>query len=212
MTHSDALSTLRKLWQHDPRLRELIEVIAARFKQQTVQDAREYIDLKNATLEQLEKLAKRHGKALTCPVCGRHRGVYKRRIYKTPAVSLLALVELWEESGRQGWIDRTRLVKRIFEKEPKIGKDLMMRDGDFSKLRWYGLIEQMGAEKGGKCKRGSSFWRPTQKGVDFVRGRVSVPSHTFSSGSLCHGFTDTLVTFSEVYKVRFEHAEVGVEK
>ena len=56
----------------------------------------------------------------------------------------------------------------------------MTKSRTHSKLRWWGLVEKKKltrAEQKELGKKDAGLWRPTQKGFDFVAGKISVPSH-----------------------------------
>lgn len=86
------------------------------------------------------------GHFVECPCCQtRHNQVYKRRIYKSIVKALRSLAD-----------------KK---------KDITACSvGDFSKLRYWGLIEYQGSE---------GSWKVTNDGWSFLDGLLAVPRYVF---------------------------------
>lgn len=103
-----------------------------------------------------------------CPCCRQYTKVYKRRLGSHMARWLIWLVQTWKlratESDPNPWIDI---------------KDSPVRGGDYAKTEKWGLIEHKPQEAGDSERRHSALWRPTPAGVDFVYGRIRVPSHVY---------------------------------
>lgn len=95
-----------------------------------------------------------------CPACGQRFQVYWRTINAGMAVSAIKLYRLHCETPWR-WVHLPTEVGRISAEE--------------SKLRWWGLVESSDnlREDGGKA----SQWRMTQKGVEWVCGRIAVPCY-----------------------------------
>jgi hypothetical protein len=96
-----------------------------------------------------------------CPCCRRLVRVYKRKLNGGMAVALCRLVVLYQE--RQEAVH----VRELFDPSSKL---------DFSQLRFWGLAVTLPKEEGQHGRR-SGYWEPTTKGIDFVYGRASAPSH-----------------------------------
>ncbi len=86
------------------------------------------------------------GHFVECPCCKtRHNQIYKRRIYKS-------------------------IIKALKSMADK-NKDITACSvGDFSKLRYWGLIENQGSE---------GSWKITNDGWSFLDGLISVPEYLF---------------------------------
>ena len=94
-----------------------------------------------------------------CPCCEQYARMYKRKLNSNMVAFLIDLVRLSERAG-WAWISYTscRFTGR-----------------DYNYLQHWGLaITQRENEKD---KSHSGLWQPTQLGVDFVYGKVSVDSH-----------------------------------
>lgn len=92
----------------------------------------------------------------TCPVCGQHAELYRRRIHPTMARQLITA---YRAAGTEPFHAPTVLGDTA--------------GGDFAKLALWGLI----AERDGRRRDGGHHgrWRITKDGVAFLEGRARVP-------------------------------------
>lgn len=98
-----------------------------------------------------------------CPACTRYGQIYDRKIYKTMCRVLIRL-----------WILRKFEVTDINE-FCKAQRDFKAGAyGDFSKFKYWGIVEQMAGEREDGSKRIGKY-RITTHGSDFVRNVVAVP-------------------------------------
>jgi len=97
-----------------------------------------------------------------CPCCGRFTKIYERKINATMGKCLCWLVVTQQSSG-VGWVD-----------VPNVGPRWLVRSNQLPTLKWWGLVERRPTTE--RTQKHSGLWRPTQKGVDFAFGRISVPS------------------------------------
>lgn len=136
---------------------------------------------------------------VTCPTCGQYAKRYRRPIHYDMARWLRWVVHRWERSST--WVD----VK---------GCDV--RGGDYAKLQHWRLVEAKTAaplppttaKRRAKSERSAGLWRPTLQGVEFVYGRLAVPSHVFLYDNHVLGFAPTYVSFEEALAVRFDPSAV----
>ena len=99
-----------------------------------------------------------------CPCCRQNVFLYERQIYKTIAEQLIALYRL--NQVKPGFYH----IGKIKVPDKPIG-------GDFAKMRYWGLIE--GEKNDDPEKRSSGNWRITQRGIDFVERRITIPQICF---------------------------------
>jgi len=96
-----------------------------------------------------------------CPCCGQLVKVYPRQVYKTIAKRLIKLYHLHLPFNWDSYFHLNQIGT------PKNG------GGDFTKLRYWGLIEQRpGLED--PDKKNDGHWRITQIGRDFVEGKKTI--------------------------------------
>ena len=105
---------------------------------------------------------------IECPCCGRYVRVHKRKMNSSMTRALIWLVLYWAK--HQDWVD-----------VPTVAPSWLLRTKQLSICEWWGLIERMDKDPDDTARKHSGYWRPTQRGVDFVYGRVSIPSHVFHS-------------------------------
>jgi hypothetical protein len=100
-------------------------------------------------------------KGAPCPCCGQFAKIYYRRINFS---MLKALGNLYKAARRGHTRDG-------FEHLPPIDPS----HGEAARLAYWGLIEE---EPGFRLDGGrKGWWRPTDKGMDFLRGGLWVPSY-----------------------------------
>lgn len=96
-----------------------------------------------------------------CPTCGRWAQVYRRQIYGTVAAQLIKMYRL---GGAQEYIHTRNLVG-----------SRATGVGDFSKGKYWGLIEE--APVTSDNKNHSGMWRLTPEGVAFVLRQSTIPRY-----------------------------------
>lgn len=121
------------------------------FADTTIRDARTYINT------QLDK-----GKAAKCPACTQTVKVYPRKIYASMSRSLIDLYKLDKVSSDYYHISQ------IDASRTKAG------GGDFAKLKYWGLVEEMKHDPSNTKKRTSGMWKITNMGKSFVENRMRV--------------------------------------
>lgn len=111
-----------------------------------------------------ETMDKAKQKGTECPCCGQFVKVYRRTINSTMARQLITAHGMHAE----GWFHT---------------RDVVLADsagaGDFSKLECWGLIYRQPHVQGEEGKRTSGMWKITDKGRDFIAGRVTVPQYAY---------------------------------
>jgi hypothetical protein len=129
------------------------------------------------------------GDGALCPCCGQHAKVYKRKLNTEMAVWLIWLAKQF--TIQPDWVDV---------------KETRLRGGDYGKLVHWGLAVQCTNEN--PKKRTSGLWKPTELGLQFARGAISVPSHVYLYNNEVKGFSDTSTTIREALGNRFNYSEL----
>lgn len=150
--------------------------------QKTVKEARE--DL----MQKVED-----GEQVTCPVCDQNCKMYKRKLNVMQAVFICWLVRRWIENGGE-WIN----VPKEYPKN--IG-------GEYGKLVHWKLAELKPNDED-PSKKTSGLWRPTQKGIDFVAERITVPKHIFLYNNELHSVSEEQTTIRESLGEKFDYEEL----
>lgn len=118
-----------------------------------------------------------------CPCCGLYNKVYRRKLNSGMAYFLIKLCRMVKDED--GWV------------VVKWGRTVT---GDYSKLRYWGIIEQ----KKGK----SNTWRVTPKGSLFVLGCLDVPRYAFIFDSQCLGFSKEQTSIHDALGDKFDYTEL----
>jgi hypothetical protein len=121
-------------------------------------------------------LAVNQDEGVQCPCCNQTLKVYKRTIYSTTASWLQLLVAASCEGEDFVFVDV---------------KDIDARGGDYAKLRHWGLVRPS------PTGSNSGWWKPTEAGVEFVKGSLEVPRDAFIVNNTLVGFSEVYVTMSE---------------
>ena len=115
---------------------------------QTIQEAKDF-------------LKANYEKGVECPCCKQHVQLYKRKFNSTMARMLIRLFVLSKEKNIA-----FHHVKDIARGISDTGTN------DFSKLVYWGLIQEQGKEAGDKAHHTSGYWRITDKGRDFIAHKL----------------------------------------
>lgn len=138
---------------------------------------------------------------VACPCCGQYCKVYQRTLNSAMARFLIWLVLEYEhrwtdDHGGHLWIsvnDGPLIQNR------KGG-------GDFAKLRYWGLIEQMANDD--DTKRTSGYWRPTSIGIAFAHDRITVPKQVKLYLNDPIGFSEERVSIRDALGTKFDYQEL----
>jgi len=152
----------------------------------------------NTSLEAAKAFVKeKRDLGVDCPCCGQLCKVYKRTIYAGMAKFLIWLVQEYQRRQQAQllgglWID-------ILEGPPQ-------RGGDFAKMAHWDLIEQRANND--DTKRTSRFWRPTQKGIDFVHARIRIPKRMFIFNNKVVGYSQAFFDIRDALGKKFDYKEL----
>jgi hypothetical protein len=123
-----------------------------------------------------------------CPCCTQHVKVYKRRVNKGMAQSL---VDMYRAAGREWQHIPTTVGGRSREE---------------GKLRYWGLIEESDEPRDDGGHAG--WWRVTPDGEEFLQGRVSIPMYARVFDGRCLGFIGDPVSISDALGAPFDLREL----
>lgn len=134
-----------------------------------------------------------------CPVCTQYVKKYKRALTSSMAYALILINKNYEKNPSSEWLHVENYFKTL-DIPPAIR-------GDFSKLKYWGLLEYK-AEKREDSSYRNGFYRITQLGRDFVRGLVNVASHIYLYNNKFYGFCEDEISIKEALKNRFNYEEL----
>ncbi|RLC78979.1 MAG: hypothetical protein DRJ03_24360, partial [Chloroflexi bacterium] len=118
-------------------------------------------------------------KGVKCPCCDQYCKIYKQKLYTTMAKFLVELVAAVEDVSDSTWID--------VRHDPRFLR--VTRNGNYAYLLHWGLVEQQ--PNLDSAKRTSGMWRPTAKGISFVKGLIDVPTHVHIFDNKIRGWATT---------------------
>ena len=141
------------------------------------------------TLEQGKNwLRARLDQGETCPLCHQHAKMYRRKINAGMAHSLIHIHRI---APTGGWVHVHAIGARSREE---------------GKLVYWGLAEEQTSVglHGGRA----GYWRLTDKGRDFVKGKIKVPKYAKVYNGQCYGLEGDLVGIKESLGTKFNYDEL----
>jgi len=130
----------------------------------------------------------------TCPLCGQYAKVYRRKLNSTMAVML---VKLYKHHKANSFAEFYHISE--FLGSGNTG-------GDFSKLRYWNLVEPH--ENEDESKKTSGMWKLTWKGRMFAEGACGIPSHVDLYNGELLGFSGDPVYIYECFNKHFNYSEL----
>jgi hypothetical protein len=123
-----------------------------------------------ATLSEVWQHIRQHAEdGLDCPACGRRVRIYRRNLNWEMA---FVAIRLYRYHLEHPW-DYSHV--RDFTMSGQYAETFKNYNwlGDYSKLKWWGLIEEAPPAEGKSGKTG--LWRITQLGIEWVTGKIKMP-------------------------------------
>jgi hypothetical protein len=147
----------------------------------------------SATLGEARKLVEENlDEGIECPCCTQFARRYNRKLVSGMARSL---IDLYKQSS--GWGEFVHVTKI---------RGASQGGGSFSLLRYWGLISE--AEKTTTETRTSGMWSITDRGKDFVKNQIRVPSYCVIFDGTVEGFTGDMIGIKEALNNKFDYAEL----
>lgn len=139
-----------------------------------------------------------------CPCCNQVAKVYRRKLNRAMAYSLICLYRLSGEADEAGFID----VPRALAKHNLVS---VLRSREYQKLRYWGLVEAKGEKRddGGKVGK----YRITETGRLFVIGNLALPRHVLLyNGAVLEIDRTEKITIREALGDKFNYDELMASK
>ena len=128
---------------------------------------------------------------VVCPCCGQLAKLYRRKIYAAPARALISLYH-------------KNIVSPDYYHITALDVDL--GGSDFSKLKYWGLIEK--APNDDPEKHSSGLWMITPKGEGYVRDHISVPKYCYVFNNEAFGFSEEKQGIRDALGEKFDYNEL----
>ncbi len=135
-------------------------------------------------------------KGVKCPCCGQLAKLYKRKVDKTMAKTLIWMVRSQQETGQE-WYEFAELP----ESQHKKG------GGNYAQLRYWRLLEKGKNQSTLLPDSHSGIWRPTQRGIDFAHNLLVIDKYALVYNNKCLGFEGEQVGISECLPEYFDFWE-----
>lgn len=131
------------------------------------------------------------GDAQCCPTCGQFAKLYRRRIHKTVALSLMRLYKM---RGAEHYVHVKKFMGDV------------SGTGDIAKAAYWGLIEPM--KNHAAHKRTSGMWMLTKMGVEFVRGEIAIRKFALIYNSRCIDLVGPMIYLKDCIGADFDYQEL----
>lgn len=128
------------------------------------------------------------GEGGRCPCCGRWGKVYRRPLNARMAA---AMIWLSQNGGLTDWV-------HLPTKAPR----WITRSYQTANLRWWGLLERKPNDPEVSDTSTSGLWRLTQKGIDWINGRTTVPKFLWTYDDAVVREDEPLITVQECLTIR----------
>ena len=130
----------------------------------------------------------------TCPCCKQYVKLYKRKI---TGVTAAGLVILYRRNMRIGWNDYVCIPDLLTEKKYT----------DVTKLFYWDLIEPLIGKREEGSKR-VGYWRLTQKGREFVEGKIAIDKNVFVYNNKVYRRSEEKATIKDCLGLKFDYEEL----
>ena len=148
--------------------------------------------------EAKEHLRENWEKGTDCPCCGQFVKLYKRKLNSSMAYVLILMMNRENRFDEDGWVHVEKYLKSM--------KTAVSLRGDYAKLRYWQLIEQM--ENTDTSKKDSGFWRITERGVKFAKGDIALPKRVNLYNGKIVGWDEDHSDIKEALGDKFDYAEL----
>ncbi len=127
----------------------------------------------------------------TCRACGQYVRTWRWKFHSTLAVGLIRMVKRHNQG--EEWVHVPSIEGRTH---------------CLSRAALWGLVEKHPVNVD-KTKRASGLWKATEKGMEFVYARVSIPSHVFVSDDTLLGYDEScLIDIRTALGKKFDYLEL----
>lgn len=127
-----------------------------------------------------------------CPACDQFCKEYNYNLNLSIALALIKLYKFHQDGTT--WVHVNTQLRQV-------------SGGYFSLAKWWGLIVQK-KKDGDESKRVSGYWALTRKGIDFVEGKLAVPSYVEMYNGEVLGFSEYNMTISDCLGSKFNYRDL----
>jgi hypothetical protein len=127
-----------------------------------------------------------------CPVCDKWGKINGWSFNASMAKSLIWLT--LAPNDKDGWVD-----------VPKDAPRWLVRSNQLPTVERWKLIERKPSDSTKLKHKG--LWRPTQRGIDFSRSKIQIPSKVWVYNNSIQGFSDEWVSIKDCFQTHFHYED-----
>lgn len=131
----------------------------------------------------------------TCPCCSQKVNMCSYKIYDSSALALIKLKQL---------TDKKKKPYHVYDFAESTA--LHVRASHYADLRHWGLIEPF--KSNDPKKKSSGFWTITQKGIDFVEGKIRLPEKIKMFNNTFFGYDGDDIDIIQALGQKFNYYEI----
>ena len=129
-----------------------------------------------------------------CPCCGQYCKIYERSLNYAMARFLIWLVRSYLGCRRWWGVNEGPVIQH------------RKGGGDFAKMEHWGLI--VSRPNDDPKKRMSGHWKPTEKGIDFVYGRIYLPAKVHLYNNQAVAWSSEVINIVDALGKKFDYREL----
>lgn len=175
----------------------ILELVNEHFRPSTDADAEELEKQKQQWLCELKEETFRPELVAighACPLCDQHVREYGRTIEWSMAESLIKLYHLSNEHPEREYF------------HVREDLDLSVSTSGISKLKYWGLVEEMINES--TAKKNAGYWKITKAGREFARNEIKLPKYAVIYNGVVSKLTGDYVSIIQALGKMFNYEEL----
>jgi len=134
-----------------------------------------------------------------CPCCNQTVKLYKRKLNSGMAKALIIMLKLHKNNPN----------KNGFKMNMEIAKmKIPSSNIEYSKLKYWGLVQELKDEDATPGAKTSGVWKLTQKGKDFTLGKITVPTHVNIYNKIKYGYSEEHTNIIKALGNHFDYNEL----
>lgn len=158
-------------------------------------------DPKTTTLAQAQEVLKEHAvDGAICPACRQLVKMAPKALSPNLGYTLLVLYRHFVKEST--WLH----VADYLGEMVKMGS--AVKGSDYTKLCWWGLLEEMPEDLRKKEKKKPGFYRMTEKGLAFAKGERKLPQEVFLYNDQVRGYSPQDTTIQEVLGSTYNYEDL----
>jgi len=153
---------------------------------ETIEEAKDY-------------LRNNYKKGCTCPACGQFVKLYKRKLNSSMARSLILL---YRKSKSNPDVEYYHIYNDL------LGVDFGIGGSELSKLKYWGMVDELEKDPDNTKSRTSGYWKITEKGKRFVKGELTVQKYVLLYNGELRGFEGDQINIRNSLGNKFDYIEL----